>query len=90
MTRASVSGASPLSTNGNAEFGLHVFRRRASGQKGDCYTIGVWEGTQQRAICHDASIDDALAAIRSEMEKAGQSPAAPHRQLPCSVSDANT
>jgi hypothetical protein len=90
MTRASVSGANPMSTNGNAEFGLHVFKRQASGQRGDRYTIGVWEDTQQRAICHDASIDDALAAIRDEMEKAGQSPAAPHRQLPCSVSDVNT
>jgi hypothetical protein len=90
MTRASVSGANPMSTNGNAEFGLHVFKRRASGQNRDCYTIGVWEGTQQRAICHDASIDDALAAIRDEMEKAGQSPAARHRELQCSVSDANT
>jgi hypothetical protein len=79
-----------VSEIGNAEFGLHVFKRRASGQKGDCYTIGVWEGTCQRAICHDASIDVALAAIRDEMEKAGQSTAAPHRQLPCSVSDANT
>jgi hypothetical protein len=90
MTRASVSGASPMSTNGNAEFGLHVFKRRASGQRGNRYTIGVWEGTCQRAICHDACIDGALAALRDEMEKAGQSTAAPHRQLPCSVSDANT
>jgi hypothetical protein len=31
--------------------------------------------------------DDALAAIRSEMEKACQSPPAPQRQLPSPVSD---
>jgi hypothetical protein len=42
MTKASVSVPNPVSANGNAEFGLHVFKRRASGQKGDCYTIGVW------------------------------------------------
>ena len=58
-----------MTGNGNAEFDLHVFRRRASGQKGDRYTIGFWEGTCQRAICHDACIDGALAAIRNEMEK---------------------
>ncbi len=58
-----------MNGNGNAEFDLHVFRRRAGGQKGDRYTIGFWEGTYQRAICHDAGIDGALAAIRNEMEK---------------------
>jgi hypothetical protein len=79
-----------MTMNGNAEFGLHVFKRRASGQKGDRYTIGVWEGTHQRAICHDACIDGALAAIRNEMEKAGQPRVVPHRELQGSVSDANT
>jgi hypothetical protein len=63
MTRASVSAANPVSENGNTEFGLHVFKRRASGQKGDRYTIGAWDGTQQRAICHDASIDDVTTSI---------------------------
>ena len=79
-----------MTTNGNAEFGLHVFKRRASGQKGDRYTIGVWENTCQRVICHDACIDSALTAIRNEMEKAGQSSIVPHRELQRSVSDANT
>ena len=69
MTRTSVSGANPMSTNGNAEFGLHVFKRRASGQECDRYTIGVWEGKCQRVICHDACIDGALTAIRNEMER---------------------
>jgi hypothetical protein len=91
MTRASVSIANPMATNGNAEFGLHVFKRRASGQRGDRYTIGAWEGTQQRAICHDACIDDALAALRDEMEKAGRSlRRATPRELQRSGSDANT
>jgi hypothetical protein len=79
-----------MTTNGNAEFGLHVFKRQASGQKGDRFTIGVWEGTCQRAICHDACIDCALTAIRNEMEKAGRSPVMPHRELQRSGSDANT
>jgi hypothetical protein len=90
MTRASVSGANQMTTNGNAELGLHVFKRRASGQMGDRYTIGVWEGTCQRVICHDACIDGALTAIRDEMEKAGRSPVAPHREIQGSVSDTNT
>jgi hypothetical protein len=79
-----------MSTHGNAEFAFQVLKRRASGQKGDRYTIGVWERTYQRAICHDASIDLALAAIRNEMEKAGQSPVAAHCELQRSVSDANS
>jgi hypothetical protein len=77
-----------MTTNGKAEFGLHVFKRRASGQKGDRYTIGVWQGMCQRAICHDAPIDIALAAVRNEMEKAGQSAVASHRELHGTVSDA--
>lgn len=55
----------------STEFGVHIFKRRASGQEGDRYTIGVWESTYQRAICHDACIDCALAAVRAEMENAG-------------------
>ena len=90
MTRASEFGANEMSTNGNAEFGLHVFKRRASGQNGDRYTIGVWEGACQRAICHDACIDGALAAMGDEMEKAGQFQVVPHRELQGAVSDANT
>ena len=58
-------------SNGNTEFGLHVFKRRAPGEQGDRYTIGVWEGTCQRAICHDACLECAIAAIRQEMENAG-------------------
>src|SRR5258706_14807426 len=90
MTSAAASGPSPVSTHGNAAFGLLVFKRRASGQQGDRYTIGVWEGTYQSAICHDACIDGALAAIRDEMEKVGQPLGAPNRELQGSASDANT
>jgi len=79
-----------MTMNGNTEFDFHIFKRRASGQQADRYTIGIWERTCQRAICHDACIDVALAAIRNEMEKAGRAALAPHRELQGSVSDGNT
>ena len=56
--------------NGNIEFALHVLKRRASSGD-DRYTIGRWEGTVLRAICHDACLDAALSALRREMETAG-------------------
>lgn len=77
-----------MTTSNSAEVGLHIFKRRAGGQKGDRYTIGRWEDGQQRAICHDACIDCALAAIRAELEKAGQPPVAAHACA--SVQDAKT
>jgi hypothetical protein len=58
-------------SNRNAEFDVHVFKRRATGQQGDRYTIGVWVGTCARAICHDATLDVAIAALRQELETAG-------------------
>lgn len=67
-----VSGVILMGTCSSTEFDLHIFKRRASGQERGRYTIGVWESTHQRAICHDACIDCALAAVRAEMEKAGQ------------------
>lgn len=57
--------------NGNTEFDVHVFKRRPSGQQGFLYTIAVWEGTCARAICHDATLDVAIAALRQELETAG-------------------
>jgi hypothetical protein len=56
----------------NAEFGLHVFKRRSTTRQGNRYTIGVWEGTGQRGICHDACLECALAAIRREMNAASE------------------
>ena len=78
-----------MTISGNAEFGLHVFKRRAIGQKG--WSLHDWrlESHLPAAICHDACIGLALAAIRGEMEKAAQSPVALHRTLQASVSDAN-
>lgn len=76
-----------ISPNGNAEFGLHFFKRWAGAKKVDRYTIGVWEGTHQRAICHDASLECALAAVRREMERAGNPVVAPNRQT--SVNEAH-
>jgi hypothetical protein len=57
------------SLHGNAEFGLHVFQRRTRGKQEDRYTIGVWEDDVLLAICHDACLDSALAALRREMER---------------------
>jgi len=61
-------------TKTSAEFGLHLFKRKANGDQGDRYTVGVWQGTWHRAICHDACLDSALDAIRREMQDAGQPP----------------
>lgn len=58
------------SVNGNAEFGLHVFKRRPPGRQEERYTIGVWcKDDVLLAICHDACLDSALAALRREMER---------------------
>ena len=77
MRTAFVPGASSTATSSSAEFGLHVLKRRAGEPGVELYTIGVWEGTQQRAICHDACLECALNAIRGEMEKAGEAGDAP-------------
>ena len=59
------------SPNENAEFGLHVFKRRTSGRHEDRYTIGVWKSDVLLTICHDACLESALAALRCEMERDG-------------------
>ena len=64
-----VGSFSMTSPNGNAEFGLHVFRRRTPGKQEDRYTIGLWKGDVLLAICHDACLESALAALRCEMER---------------------
>jgi len=56
------------SVKGNAEFSLHVFKRRTPGKQEDGYTIGVWEDSVLLAICFDACLDSALAALRRQME----------------------
>jgi hypothetical protein len=77
MRTAFVPGARSTATSSSAEFGLHIFKRRAGETGVELYTIGVWEGTQLRAICHDACLECALTAIRCEMEKAGGAGDAP-------------
>jgi hypothetical protein len=64
----SVREFSMTSVDANAEFGLHVLKRRTPGKQEDRYTIGVWEDDVLLAICHDACLDSALVAIRREME----------------------
>ena len=58
-----------ISPNGNAEFGLHVFKRRTPGKQEDRYTIGAWKGDVLLAVCHDACLESALAALRGEIER---------------------
>lgn len=58
--------------NGNTEFDVHVFKRRVAEDQGYRYTIGVWADDCLRAICHDATLDCALAALRNEFENAGR------------------
>ena len=66
-----VGSFSMTTPNGNNEFGLHVFKRRTPGKQEDRYTIGIWKGDVLLAICHDASLESALAALRGEMERDG-------------------
>jgi len=66
----SVREFSMTSLHGNAEFGLHVLKRRTPGKQEDRYTIGVWcKDDVLLAICHDACLDSALAALRRQMER---------------------
>ena len=57
------------SVNSNAEFGLHVLKRRTPGKQEERYTIGVCKDDVLLAICHDACLDSALAALRREMKR---------------------
>jgi hypothetical protein len=54
------------------EFDLHVWKRPANGSRPDQYTIGVWRGQQIRSLCHIASIEVAVQALRQALETAGQ------------------
>jgi hypothetical protein len=56
----------------NKEFAVHFLKHRAGGRRANRYTVAVWEQQQLRAICHVAPIDRALAALRREMESAGE------------------
>lgn len=58
----------------NAEFSLHIHKKAGDARRPALYTIGVWEATVQRAICHIQPIKDALVAIRSLLDEADRSP----------------
>jgi len=53
------------------EFSIHFLKHKRIGRRA-LYTVGIWESNQLRAICHVAPIDSAVAALRREMEKAGE------------------
>ena len=65
----SVRQFSMTSVDGNAEFGLYVFKRRTPGTQEERYTIGVCKDDVLLAICHDVCLDSALAALRRQMER---------------------
>lgn len=50
------------------QFNFHVLRQ--SGHRGIRYTIGVWEGSTLRAVCHSANLSRALLALSAELESA--------------------
>jgi hypothetical protein len=56
-----------------SEFALHVHKKPGNADRPDLYTIGVWEGTVLRGICHAQPIDCAVSALRRTLEEAGQS-----------------
>lgn len=53
----------------NSEFSFHVHKKAGNGERPALFTVGLWEGTVQRGICHTQPIDDALAAIRRVLEE---------------------
>lgn len=55
-----------------SEFDLHVWKKPATGNRPDQYTIGVWDGQQIRGLCHIAPIEGALQTLRHVLETAGQ------------------
>ena len=62
-----------MATTTCSEFSLHVHKKFADAQRGDVYTIGVWEGSSVlRAICHAQRIDDAVTAFRNFLQEAGR------------------
>jgi hypothetical protein len=50
------------------QFSFHVVRHRRRPAGGARYTIGVWEGTLLRSICHARSLSGALLALSGELE----------------------
>jgi hypothetical protein len=62
------NGVRPLSPR-NREFALQVLSHVAGNvNEAPRYTIGVWEGSSMRAICHASSLAGALLALRAELE----------------------
>jgi hypothetical protein len=57
----------PMCMGCNQQFNFHVLKHRQNDGR-TRYTIGVWEGTQLRAICHASSLSGALLALSGELE----------------------
>lgn len=56
----------------NSEFSFHVHKKTGNAQSPALYTIGLWEGTVLRGICHTQPLDGALAAVRLVLEESGK------------------
>jgi hypothetical protein len=56
----------------NRQLNFHVLQHR-QGDGVSRYTIGVWEGSELRAICHTSSLSGALLALSGELESIDQS-----------------
>jgi len=52
-----------------SEFALHIHKISGNKEHPDLYTIGIWDGTLLRAICHIQPIECALAALRRTLEE---------------------
>ncbi len=74
-----MSGSSQETSLTLGKLSFHIFKRVSGDSQVPLYTVGVWEGTIQRAICHDGCLTCALVAIRREIEKSEQSEA--HHQI---------
>jgi hypothetical protein len=55
----------------NRQLNFHVLQHR-QGDGVSQYTIGVWEGSVLRAICHTSSLSGALLALSGELESTEQ------------------
>ena len=55
-----------------SEFALHVHKKCGDEEHADLYTIGVWEDSVLRGICHAQPIDAAVGAFRGFLHEAGK------------------
>ena len=67
-----------MATETSSEFAVHVYRKHGDDEHADLYTIGVWEESTLRGICHAQPLDDAVAALRMLLQETDESVKATH------------